>query len=668
MDAREAASTGTGERPVRRRRLAGVALIAAAAVGVSGAVVLLGSGDAGRRPGGLEPAIDPAGRPDPVDPAVLLGAPPDDQELVAFRSCDAALQALRDHAAASVTAWGLPGRGVVYGPTVGIGPGVVAGRTPVDAVPSSAAGNSAAGAAGSAVDAAAPDHSTTNDQEAGADEPDIVKTDGSRLVAVSGGILRVVGATTRKVTGTLDLRSYAGADGAELLLSGDRVLVLLGGPAAYPVYGPAMGSRAPTGASSTFLLVDVSAAPRIVSTLRVDGSYVDARLIAGRARVVVDSTPRLFLPTGVAGPDSARLGANQSAIRTAPLSAWRPTFQTTVAGVPGAQRSVPCERISHPARYRGDALVTVYTLDPASTLENPEPVSIAADGATVYASTTSLYVASSDGADTELHRFAVATPARPRYVGSGRVPGRLLNSYSMSEYAGTLRVVATGQSSDATSLYVLDAATLRRRGEVDGLGVGEQLHAVRFLGPLAYVVTFRSVDPLFVLDLRDPDHPHRAGELTLPGYSDYLHPTDEGRLLGVGQDVDAQQRVAGVQVSLFDVSRPGEPRRLAVLTRRAATSETPIDPHAFLYWPAARTAVVPLTSWTPGESGAVLVLHVGRDDLRAVGTLRNPGGGADGAGIVRTLVIGRDLWTMSGAGLQVSDLASLDRRGWIDFA
>jgi uncharacterized secreted protein with C-terminal beta-propeller domain len=251
------------------------------------------------------------------------------------------------------------------------------------------------------------------------------------------------------------------------------------------------------------------------------------------------------------------------------------------------------------------------------------------------------------------------------------VPGWLLDSYSMSEYDGALRVVTTsGQSRSVSSLYVLDADTLRREGSVGGLGVGENLHAVRFLGPLAYVVTFESVDPLYVIDLHDPAHPVKAGELTVPGYSDYLHPTDPGRLLGVGQSVDDEQRVTGLQVSLFDVSQASRPARLDVITRQHTPSETPIDPHAFLYWPATRIAVIPIDSWEPSQSGAALVVHVGRNELQVVGTIRNPavnGAGAYDTGIERTLIIGDTVWTMSSAGLQVSDQQSLVRRAWIPF-
>jgi uncharacterized secreted protein with C-terminal beta-propeller domain len=242
----------------------------------------------------------------------------------------------------------------------------------------------------------------------------------------------------------------------------------------------------------------------------------------------------------------------------------------------------------------------------------------------------------------------------------------------MSEYDGTLRVVTTEnqyRKRASTGVYVLDDDTLQVDSRVGGLGRGEQVRAVRFIGALGYVVTFRSVDPLFVLDLSKPMHPRLAGKLTVPGYSDYLHPVGDGRLLGVGEDT-AGGLVRGLQVSLFDVSSADNPRQLATVTRRHTPSESPIDPHAFLYWAADRIAVVPIDSWNYRQSGAAVVVKVGTDKLSVLGTIRNPGGTGDGyaTGIERTLVIGDQLWTMSSSGLRVSDLHSLDREAWVPFS
>jgi uncharacterized secreted protein with C-terminal beta-propeller domain len=689
---------------VRRRPASVVIAAVALAAVVAAAVVLTVRDSAGTGQQAKSRQLPP--NPPPGTPTQA----PARMALVGYTSCDSLLAGLRGHTAAQVGPYGLSDGSVVYG------------LTPEGVVRSSAA---AAPAAGGAADSAgsgssAPDHSGTNVQETGVGEPDIVETDGRRIVSVSNGVLRIVDAATHEITGTLDLSMYAGAQSAQLLMSGDRVLVVLGsGYSGGPVgYAYPRGS----GAGSTVLLVDIAGSPGVLDTLHTSGGYVDARMVGHTARLVVQSGPQVSFPQLPDGTtDQQRTARNRAIVRHAPLSTWLPTFSVTSSGGT-TQQAVPCTSVSHPARYTGTSMLTVFTVDLAGDLQDTQPISLAADAATVYASPTSLYVAGVQygvrSATTQLHHFDISGSGKPRYVGSGTVPGTLLNSYSMSEYAGTLRVVTTrwpgyyggpipmpvdaptaavaggkavgnggtgsagagGASSGVpsnvpsnsgdTSVYTLDAHTLAVVGHVGGLGRGEQVHAVRFLGALAYVVTFRSVDPLYVVDLHDPAHPHTAGSLTITGYSDYLHPLPDGRLLGVGENVNSASMVTGLQVSLFDVSNPTTPTRLARVTRAHSPSETPIDPHAFLYWPASNLAVVPIDSWEPSQSGAAIAIHVGAHTLSVLGVVRNPAvntaGGYD-SGISRTFVIGDQLWTMSSSGLQASSVASLHREAWVAF-
>jgi hypothetical protein len=638
-----------------RRLTWGIGLAAAVAAAV--AVGVLASGAANPR---NVPLAGPSESPIVVPPG---GAPPR-LALVSYTNCDAMLDGLRSHLASHIGPYGLGGYGGIrYGYSVSDTAGKVA-------VPQA---SSAGGAA------EAPAHSTTNVQEIGVGEPDIVETDGRRIISVSGGMLRVVDVASHKVTGTLDLNEYAGASSAQLLMSGDRVLVILGTAVPYyrggPYIGPAIDyyGYAPSNGGSTYLLVDLAQPqPRIVDTLHTGAGYVDARMVGDTVRLVVQSSPKLTFPTlPERSSNKQRTASNRDVVNHAPLSAWLPTYQTTSAGVT-ATHTVPCARVSHPVHFTGESMLTVFTMNLGGDLTDPQPITLAADGTSVYASTSSLYVASTNGTKTQLHRFTIAGTGRPTYVGSGGVPGYLLDAYSMSEYDGALRVVTTQSvnAAAATGLYTLNASTLHVLGHVGGLGRGEQLHAVRFLGPLGYVVTFESVDPLYVLDLHDPAHPRRAGALTITGYSDYLHPVSTGRLLGVGESVNSQQIVTGLQVSLFDVDKPGHPKRIAKVLRSHTPSETPIDPHAFLFWPDTGTAVVPINSWNPDQSGAAVVLHVSKDGLQVQGTIRNPAVSSVDSydtGIERTMIIGSDIWTMSSSGLQSSDLHSLDKRAWVPF-
>jgi uncharacterized secreted protein with C-terminal beta-propeller domain len=209
--------------------------------------------------------------------------------------------------------------------------------------------------------------------------------------------------------------------------------------------------------------------------------------------------------------------------------------------------------------------------------------------------------------DTDIHRFRIRGGS-VEYACSARVPGTILDQFSMDEFRGHLRVAThagtvlrMGVGSATNSVYVLDDA-LNITGGLTGLAPGEYLHSVRFMGERAYLVTFKKVDPLFVIGLADPAAPTLLGALKIPGFSDYLHPWSEHLLIGVGLDtVEAEEGnfawFQGVKVSLFDVSDPTDPRELSTLVIGHRGSNTPVrtDHHAFLPIPHRGLAVLPVS-------------------------------------------------------------------------
>jgi hypothetical protein len=203
-------------------------------------------------------------------------------------------------------------------------------------------------------------------------------------------------------------------------------------------------------------------------------------------------------------------------------------------------------------------------------------------------------------------------------------------------------------TSSAVTVLQLRDGTLQQVGRVDGLGRGETIHAVRFAGPIGYVVTFRQTDPLFTLDLADPAHPKVAGELTMPGYSAYLHPLGGDLLLGVGRDASADGLTSGVLMSLFDVADPAHPRLLDRVSLPGTWSGVESDAHAFTY--ADGLAMVPL------ENG-VLAVPVRDRGLGTPSILQLTGGGSGTAadpgvdpGRVRTFADADRLWTVAPTG------------------
>ncbi|MCJ7429262.1 MAG: beta-propeller domain-containing protein [Candidatus Nanohaloarchaeota archaeon QJJ-5] len=145
-------------------------------------------------------------------------------------------------------------------------------------------------------------------------------------------------------------------------------------------------------------------------------------------------------------------------------------------------------------------------------------------------------------------------------VANGEVPGQTLNQFSMDEHEGNLRIATTvGESGfasrqvdSANDLYVL-GEDLQVRGSITDMGVTERIYSARFIDDTGYLVTFRQIDPFHVLDLSDPDNPTLEGELKLPGYSSYLHPLSEDRVLGIGEE-DRQPKAV-----IFDVADPSDP-------------------------------------------------------------------------------------------------------------
>ncbi|MEV1286715.1 beta-propeller domain-containing protein [Micromonospora sp. NPDC049679] len=601
--------------------------------------------------------------------------PPGGLQLVAFDSCADTLSGLKAAARQSVGPWGLPGSAPEWGFRGDSDGGPVAAE----------AGGARTGMPQQS------GHSGTNNHEVGVDEPDMVKTDGRRIVTVTAGVLRSVDPRNRRITGELKLPG--GGDDEQvrwaestLLLHGDRALVLVpGGSWGGRPAGIVADDRVRPGAARPLmLLVDLTNTPTLLEQYRIDGTIVDARQVAGTARVVVRSTPRLIFPQTRQGTDGERLAENRKAIDAAPIEQWLPRYEITSAGRT-RDGQVGCDRVSHPATYSGTSMATVLSFDLGrSELSDGDPLTIVGDGDTVYSNGGSLYLvndqrwrstpgwdrASARGQITEIYQFDTTKPGRPRYVTSAKVPGWVVNQYALSEWDGHLRVATTeGPAGDPTkqssTVYVLraDGKTLRETGRVGGLGRGERIYSVRFTDDKGYVVTFRQTDPLYTVDLRDPAAPRVAGELKITGYSAYLHPVDSGRLIGVGQEATTQGRTAGTQVSLFDVSDPAKPGRLAQHHVRQSTSEAEYDPHAFLYWPGERLLVVPLQQ-TNGSGGA-LVLRVSDSGLAELGVLTHAASTPGSASIRRSLIVAGALWTLSDAGFMITDLSTMDRLGWV---
>jgi uncharacterized secreted protein with C-terminal beta-propeller domain len=584
--------------------------------------------------------------------------------LQAFGSCAALLGYSKSHVQPFVTAYGI-GRPAPSGLT----PAVV-------------------GRSGSPPGVA---YSGTNVQEAGVDEPDLVKTNGATLFALENGELESVRVSGGSLKLLDTLRFPNGPYGTDLLLAGDHLLVLSrAGGWLPPLPARPAAMIAPIRAGTTLTEIDVSdpAAPKVVQTMTIDGAYLAARKI--------HSTVRLVTSTALPGPlplvtpsatDAASLAAaaakNRQIVATSRAASWLPTYRL---GKQPARPLVQCRSVRHPAGFSGLGMLTVTTIDLARGLAPIDSTAVMSDGRIVYASPTDLYVTTESwaarplaktptvaptDATTQIHDFDISNPAKTSYVGSGTVPGYLLDQWSLSEWNGVLRVVSTDApaqwsagADDQSYLTTLRAqsGSLQQIGQLGGLGRGDRVYAVRLLGDTGYVVTFRRVDPLYTLELHDPAHPRAVGKLELEGYSSYLHPISADLLLGIGQNVDpTSNEPSGTQVSLFDVSDLAHPTRAAHASLGPGWSAAESDHHAFLYWPATSLAVVPF-----GQQA--VVMHVARSGIRELGRIvQARAHDSQLPQIDRSVVVGAQLLTVSSAGIAANGLTRLAPLDWQAF-
>jgi len=601
--------------------------------------------------------------------------------LTAFDGCPAFLAYVRKQALPLVGPFGLGG-----------GVGIAVGAPP------SAARDAVAGSPG-----AEPEFSGTNVQEEGVDEPDLVKTDGRTLFVASGGVVSALDVRAGGRPRLVDtLRLDRGAD--ELLLDGGHLLVVSRGVVAIPVEGVSIRGPVPYPAKTVITDVDVRdpARMRVVRTLDLDGTYLAARLAGGAVRLVLASPLGLELPfvrPGAAGAPrdaAAATQRNRDVVRASAARSWLPgfTLRGPAGKVAAKGRLVQCRQVERPKAFAGLGLVTVLTFDVARGLDAVDADAIVSDGRIVYASRSSLYVATDrydvrpavgrpvpNGLTTAIHRFDISSPTQTRYRGSGSVPGTLLGQWSLSERDGVLRVASTSvptwwggpatESETSVTTLAAGGGGLTKLGSVGGLGRGERVYAVRFIGDTGYVVTFRQVDPLYVLDLSRPSRPVVRGELKILGYSAYLHPVGDGLLLGIGQDATAEGRVLGTQASLFDVSNPAAPRRLDSFALGKGWSEAEQDHHAFLWWPRTSLAVLPVQTYDDRPFVGALGLRVRRaGGITQVGRVSHPDlsdanpVGSPGTPIRRSVVVGNVLYTVSAAGVRGSSLGSFTDLGF----
>jgi len=492
-------------------------------------------------------------------------------------------------------------------------------------------------------------YSTTNVQVEGIDEADIVKTDGKYLYIAGNNVVRIVGADEGKLSDDTAIRLATEKIVSEIYVDGSKLVILgtryensdpVKGPD-YPLMEDKGRGIMPYYPPRSFSFVDVydisePLKPVFKKGHEMEGNYQSSRKNGDIVYLVTNTYPRggVILPM------------------------MRDT------AVSNAEFSMKLDDVmimpTHPCP--GYLVVSAVNVDNG---DKTEVEAITAYGATMYMNDSALYLAfNGRGSSTSIIKFKLEG-MKVGYAGSGDVPGYLLNQFSMDEYDGHLRVATTVWEKNSNSLYILDPS-LNIAGSVEDLAKGESIYSVRFLGDKGYVVTFRTIDPLFVFDLSDPSNPVLTGELKVPGFSNYLHPVGEDLLLGIGADtyeiyrrddsgkeVVVGTRQGGIKFSLFDVSDMGKPKEISkyVVGDSGSYSEAMYNHKAIMIDPSGKN--VALDAYIGYETGkeesrqGAIVMSYGGNTLNLRGILDSKPSGVYGNDIPyarRVMFIGDELY------------------------
>jgi uncharacterized secreted protein with C-terminal beta-propeller domain len=565
--------------------------------------------------------------------------------------------------------------------------------------------------------AGTPPRDTTNTQIQGVDEADLIETDGNYLYQANGKTVTIVDVQDRaalKIANQLAIPAIAGfaADSSAnnidgLYLQGDRLTVISTSSTIFAAADLRAPGYNPSPAQVQVTVLDV-ADPSHVTVLEVsvmEGNLVTSRAIGDEVFVVTrnnwDLPAPLVIPNqtddfSVPGPIVA------PAIGFLPYPIQRGTYETQAAYLARIKDQVldlglpnvvtrdaygdtvesgllsPATSIYQPLNdnpYK--QLVTVSSFNVKDNHLGVDQVSgIPTEWANnVFVSAENLYLLQQtynlNGSSTKILQIDLDTS---ELIATGEVPGAIDDRFSVDEYEGFLRISTTTSFGTAArnNVYILDqvGSNLDVVGKLEGLAPGERIFSTRFQGDYGFVVTFRQVDPLFTIDLSDPKNPKVAGELKIPGFSEYLQVIEQdgkSLLLGVGRDADpVTGRAGALKVSLFDVSNPNAPKEIEsyLFPGQYSTSDALWDPKAITYVPDQKLLAIPYRGYSNDSSEARLTVFSvdAQQGLDRIGEVSH-----DNDWIDRSVSIRNDLYAVSGnrvSSYGVPGLAALGDIKW----
>jgi uncharacterized secreted protein with C-terminal beta-propeller domain len=441
----------------------------------------------------------------------------------------------------------------------------------------------------------AENYSTTNVQVENVDEADIVKTDGDYIYYVANSKVYIVKADTLEIMTKIENNDEMNKfNPSEIFINKDKLVIL----------GNYFENEVTKTTTEIVSISDANIIEDSTSSFTADVARISSTELA-KAYVYDISNPKeptlkrevvldgYYSNSRMIG-DSVYFISKKSAYYTSQMKDEEilPTYKDTA--VSEDLNKVDCTDIV----YFQDTKSYMFTMVAGFNINNNEEISLETffgASSTIYASENNLYltqVSYTENYSVEkntIYKFSLDN-SQVVLKCKGEVEGNLKSQYSIDEYEGNLRIATTLGSGDDTTnvLYVLDE-NLQEIGKLDNLANGEKIYAVRFINDVGYIVTFKQIDPLFVIDLSNPSEPSVKGELKIPGYSSYLHPYDETHIIGIGYNVKTASSGGttntSIKMAMFDVSDLENPKEMFSVNigMQYSYSDIMTEPKALFY-------------------------------------------------------------------------------------
>ena len=555
----------------------------------------------------------------------------------------------------------------------------------------------------------------TNTQVSGVDEADIVKSDGRFIFLAAGSELVVLDREAPSQDGRIAdrLTLFQGGRVSDLLLGTGTILAISGGSGWYSEdAGWAEGTKI------TLLKIGPEGKLSVKDEKVLGGSYIDARLTGDSAFILTNTylnyhtLTEELMPhhTDYEGMDEVtRKNAAYNKLDSLILR-WRTSVVKSLFFHEGdfdeemIRNTMRLYNLSDSDEKRRERLpferpfssftqITSFDLTSGfGSIRRAGSFSTNGGWANLYANRNTIVIANNGWEREEVGNWnevtyllafsnlhGIVSP-----LSAGKIVGYTLNQFSMDVHGGYLRVATTqnarwgfdeaqgewkeeSPSESFITIADINSSPMKEVGKVGDLGRGERIMSARFLGDIAYLVTFRQIDPFYSVDLSDPSMPVVAGELKVPGFSNYLHPMDEGFILAVGQDADDTGVTKGLQIAVYDVTKINSPsQKFKHVIEGYSSSSAQWDHHAFRYLPDRDILILPVNIWERSGTnysyaGKFMLFSVSEDaKIEGLGEIPYPEPAFTSFLQPRSMVFGDELVTMKGQYILAHDLNNLE--------